>query len=79
MAHGLASNQQPLVDGQTAFDSTLDIGDHQQNSTAHRSLVPATGNMVASRVELHPQANPDPLAEMVTLIREKANRIQKLE
>ena len=35
--------------------------------------------MVASRVELHPQANPDPFAEMVTLIHEQTTLIHKLE
>ena len=34
---------------------------------------------LASRVELCPQGNPDPLAEMVTLMREQATCIQKLE
>ena len=78
-AHGPASNQQPLVDGWTTSDSASDAGDHQQNSMAHCSLISAAGNMVASKVELHPQANPDPLTEMVTLIREQATRIHKLE
>ena len=78
-AHDPASSQQPLVDGRTTSDSTSGAGDPQQNLMTHRSLVLAAVNMVASRVELHPQANPDPLVEVVTLIREQATRIKKLE
>ena len=78
-AYGPASSQQPLVDGRTTSDSASEAGDRQQNLTAHRSLVPAAGNMVASRVELHPQANLDRLSEMVTLMREQVTCIQKLE
>ena len=63
VVHGPASNQQPLVDGWTASDSASNTEDLQQNSTTHRSLVPAAGNIVASNVELHPQANPDSLAD----------------
>ena len=37
------------------------------------------GNTLLSRVELHPQGNPDLLAEMVTLLREQATRIHELE
>ena len=79
MAHCPASNQQPLVDGRTTSDLALDAEGHQQNSMAHHSVFSVARNMVTSRVELHPQANPDPLAKMVTLMQEQATRIQKLE
>ena len=80
-AHGPANNHQLLVDGRTASDSASDVGDNRpkQNSMANRSLIWAAGNEVASRVEICPQANTDPLAEMLTLMREQATRIQNLE
>ena len=46
---------------------------------ANRSLIRAMGNVVASRVEIHPQANTDPLAKMLTFMREQASHIQNLE
>ena len=81
VAHGPVSNHQPMMDGHTASNSTSDVGDNrpEQNSMANRSLIPATRNVVASRVEICPQANTDPLAEMLTLMQEQATHIQNLE
>ena len=45
----------------------------------NHSLIWAVGNVVASKVEIRPQANTDPLAKMLTLMREQATRIQNLE
>ena len=64
-----------------AFESTSNAGDRQnvQNLIAYCSLISATSNPLALRVELRPQGNLDPLAEMVTLMQEQATRIQELK
>ena len=79
--HGPTSNHQPLVDDRTTSDLAFDAGDHrpEQNSMANHSLIRAVGKVVASRVEIRPQANTDPLAEMLTLMWEQATHIQNLE
>ena len=64
-----------------AFESTSNAGDRQnvQNLITYCSLISATSNPLALRVELRPQGNLDPLAEMVTLMQEQATRIQELK
>ena len=81
MVNGPASNHQPLVYGYMASDSASDAGDNlpEQNSMANRSLIRAAGNVVASKAEICPQANTDPLAAMLILMREQATRNQNLE
>ena len=81
MAQTTSSHQLEQVDGRMASELALDVRDRHnvQNLTAHRSLILATGNALASKVELCPQGNPDLLAEMVSFIREQAACIQELE
>ena len=64
-----------------AFELALDAGDQNntQNSTANRSLIPTTGNALATRVELRPLEKPDPLAEITSIMHDQATRIQELE
>ena len=80
-AHGPVSNYQPLVDGCTTSDSASDAGDNcpEQNSMANRSFIRVAGNVVASRVEICPQANTDLLTKMLILMWEQATHIQNLE
>lgn len=63
-----------------AFKSALDIRDQHnvQNLIAHRSLIPALANVLASRVEPGPK-NPIRLVEMASIMQDQATCIRELE
>ena len=74
VVHSLANNQQPRppeqVDSRIASESASDAGDqnNEQNSTANCSLILVAVHVLASRVELRPKQNPDPLTEMTIIM-----------
>ena len=79
-AHGSRNETRPPsqehIDGQIASESASDTG-NWQNATA-RSLEPLSRNILTSKVEQVPQG-PIPYKEIVSMMQEQAERIQKLE